>query len=204
MTMSPTTHVPHAITGGLGMLHETEKNYHELLAQLNAREHKFVAEFLACGNATLSAKRAGYSEHTAYSIGHEILRKPEISACVQAGVDAMAARCEVDADKIVKDLAAVAFSNIAHYEIDDEGYVQLAEGAPPEAIKAIQSVRCKKRVLDDGSVVIETEYKLWDKIQALTLLGKKLRLWIDRVEQESPQDDLYRELLKSLKAGDHK
>jgi hypothetical protein len=29
--------VPHAITGGSGMLHETEKNYHALLAQYSPR-----------------------------------------------------------------------------------------------------------------------------------------------------------------------
>jgi hypothetical protein len=127
-----------------------------------------------------------------------------VAAAVQAGLDAMAARCEVDADKIVRDLAAVAFSNISNYEINDEGQVQLAEGAPPEAIKAIQSVRCKKRVLDDGSTVTETELRLWDKLTALTLLGKKLRLGIDKIEVENPQDELYKHLLKQLKEGDHK
>jgi hypothetical protein len=103
-------------------------------------------------------------------------------------------------------LAAVAFSNIVHYKIDDEGYVSREEGAPPEAIKAIQSVRRKKRVLDDRSPLYETELRLWDKIQALTLLGRKLKLFVDRIETENVQDKLYRELLNQLKhgGGDHK
>jgi phage terminase small subunit len=106
----------------------------------------------------------------------------------------------------VKDLAAVASSNISHFEFDNEGYVQLAEGAPPEAIKAVQRVRRRKRTLDDGSVVIESEYRLFDKLKALELLGRKLKLFTDRVEVEGAQDQLYRELLRSLKEGqgDHK
>jgi len=181
------------------MLHETEKRYHELLAQLNTRGAKFVTKFLACGNATSSAKKAGYSEHTAYSIAHEILKKPEIAAAVQAGLDAIAHRCEIAADKIVKDLTAVAFSNVSNYEFDDDGYVQLVEGAPPESVLALQCVKRKKRTLSDGSVVIESEFRLWDKLAALQLLGRKLKLWVDRIESESPQDELYRHLLRSLK-----
>jgi phage terminase small subunit len=186
------------------MLHDTEKTYYELLAQLNTREAKFVAEFLACGNAAQAARKAGYSDssaHTSQQIGYENMLKPDVTAAIQAGLNVIAHRCEVNADKIVKDLATIAFSNIAHYRFDDEGYVSLEEGAPSEALRAIQSVKRRKRVLDDGSTVVESELRLWDKVAALTLLGKKLRLWIDRVETENAQDAVYKILLQQLKEG---
>jgi hypothetical protein len=77
--------------------------------------------------------------------------------------------------------------------------LHLSEGVPPEAILALQSVKRKKIVRGDGSVIYETEFRLWDKIQALTLLGKKLKLWVEKLEVENPQDELYRMLLKQLK-----
>jgi hypothetical protein len=49
-------------------------------------------------------------------------------------------------------------------------------------------------------VIVESELKMWDKMSALQLLGRKLRLFVDKIEVESsPQDLLYKELLKSLK-----
>jgi phage terminase small subunit len=49
---------------------------------LNARQARFVAEYLKDPNATKAAKAAGYSEKTAYSQGHDLLKKPEIAAAV--------------------------------------------------------------------------------------------------------------------------
>jgi hypothetical protein len=49
---------------------------------LNARQQRFVAEYAIDMNATQAAIRAGYSEKTAYAIGFENLRKPEIAAAV--------------------------------------------------------------------------------------------------------------------------
>ena len=55
---------------------------------------------------------------------------------------------------------------------------------------------------DGGSVTTyKTRYRLWDKLLALTLLGRKLQLFVDKIEVENVQDQLYRELLRSLKEG---
>lgn len=48
------------------------------MAKLNPRQRKFVKEYTKTSNATESAKKAGYSPKTAYSIGSELLKKPEI------------------------------------------------------------------------------------------------------------------------------
>jgi hypothetical protein len=81
--------------------------------------------------------------------------------------------------------------------------VALTEDAPAEAIRAVASIKRDKIVTrtKSGDVITtyKSEYKFWDKLMAINLLGKKLRLWIDRVETEGAQDQLYKELLKSLK-----
>lgn len=50
------------------------------MAKLTLKQQKFCEEYAASGNATQSAIAAGYSPKTAYSIGEENLRKPDIIA----------------------------------------------------------------------------------------------------------------------------
>ena len=45
---------------------------------LSLKQQKFCEYYVQSGNATEAAKKAGYSEITAYSIGTENLKKPEI------------------------------------------------------------------------------------------------------------------------------
>lgn len=51
--------------------------------KLNERQEKFCLEIFSGKSATKAAKDAGYSSKTAYSIGHENLKKPEIQARIQ-------------------------------------------------------------------------------------------------------------------------
>lgn len=45
---------------------------------LSVKQQKFCEYYVELGNATEAAKKAGYSVKTAYSIGTENLKKPEI------------------------------------------------------------------------------------------------------------------------------
>lgn len=47
---------------------------------MTPKQEKFCVEYLIDLNATQAALRAGYSNKTAYSIGNEILKKPEIKS----------------------------------------------------------------------------------------------------------------------------
>ena len=46
--------------------------------KLTPKQQRFIDEYLVDLNATQAAIRAGYSAKTAYSIGIENLKKPEI------------------------------------------------------------------------------------------------------------------------------
>ena len=48
--------------------------------KLTQKQEEFCKQFIVDLNATQAAKRAGYSQDTAYSIGWENLRKPEIAS----------------------------------------------------------------------------------------------------------------------------
>jgi phage terminase small subunit len=51
--------------------------------KLTRKQQVFIDEYLKTFNASEAARRAGYSVKTAYSIGHELLRKPEVAAAIQ-------------------------------------------------------------------------------------------------------------------------
>lgn len=50
---------------------------------LSLKQQKFCEYYVQSGNATEAAKKAGYSEKTAYSIGTENLKKPEIEKYIK-------------------------------------------------------------------------------------------------------------------------
>lgn len=74
------------------------------MGALNPRQTRFVAEYLKDLNATQAAIRAGYSERTAYSIGHENLNKPEIAAAIGAAQAKVAGKLELSAEKVLREL----------------------------------------------------------------------------------------------------
>ncbi len=57
---------------------------------LSVKRKQFIEEYLVDFNATQAAIRAGYSEKTAYSIGWENLRIPEIASEVERRISELA------------------------------------------------------------------------------------------------------------------
>jgi hypothetical protein len=75
---------------------------------LTAKQQRFVEEYLVDLNATAAAIRAGYSEKTARSIGHELLSKPEIQAAIEAALAERSKRTEITADDVLQRLWSIA------------------------------------------------------------------------------------------------
>lgn len=80
--------------------------------ELTAKQRAFVREYLVDMNATQAAIRAGYSEASAYSIGQENLKKPEVSAAIEAAMKKRAERTDITADMVLKELAKIGFADI--------------------------------------------------------------------------------------------
>ena len=68
---------------------------------LTPKQKRFVEEYCVDFNATQAAIRAGYSPSTAYSIGSENLRKPEIKAALQAAQDAAITDIRITKDYLI-------------------------------------------------------------------------------------------------------
>ena len=158
---------------------------------MTQKQKRFIEEYLIDLNATQAAIRAGYSPDTAKAIGSENLMKPDIRAQIDRAMAERSKRTGVNAERVVQELAKIAFVNAA--EVIDPKTATVKEDALPEDTAAIQSVKVKT-FGEDG---LEREIKMADKLKALELLGKHLGMFKDRIElsggldtEKSKLDDL--------------
>lgn len=76
-------------------------------SRLTEKQKRFAEEYLIDLNATQAAIRAGYSPKTAYSIGEENLRKPEIKAYIDARLAEIRSERTADAQEVLEYLTTV-------------------------------------------------------------------------------------------------
>ena len=76
--------------------------------KLTDKQSAFVREYLIDKNGTQAAIRAGYSKKTAGQIAEENLKKPEIKAAVQKGMEKHAERCAVTIESLTDELNEAA------------------------------------------------------------------------------------------------
>ena len=158
------------------------------MAKLTDKQKRFIDEYLIDMNATQAAIRAGYSERTAYRIGSELLQKTSVQEKLQERMHDREVRTEITQDKVLKELAAIAFSNgsdfakvITKTGINKRGEeveyqdveLELTDKIPPEKKKAIAGIKMGKNGI---------EVSTCDKVKALELLGRHLGMFNDKLE----------------------
>lgn len=79
------------------------------MAKLTKKQQLFIDEYLIDLNATQAAIRAGYSPESAYSIGEENLKKPEIKSEIDKALAVRSRRTGVNQDRVVQELGGIAF-----------------------------------------------------------------------------------------------
>lgn len=82
---------------------------------LNVRQKAFCEYYVECGNATEAAKKAGYSEKTAYSIGNENLKKPEVKKYIDKLLEEQKSSRVADAIEVQE-----FFTRVMRGELDEE------------------------------------------------------------------------------------
>lgn len=158
------------------------------LSGLTDMEKAFVIEYPVDFSPTRAALRAGYGKGTnaraASARASELLATPKIAEAILAQLQHMAERANVTRNRVLEEIAAIAFSRIDHYEIDDYGNVSLAKGAPDAAIRAIsrikKKVRHEKDHNDNDVVIYETDIYLWNKNDALNAAMRHLGMFLDK------------------------
>lgn len=137
------------------------------MAKFTDKQRRFVQEYLKDLNATQAAKRAGYSGKTAYSIGQRLLKNVEIKQAIEKGLDRQQRQAEITQDRVLQELAAIAFASGADYAqvVSGTAVANDTESLTDMQKAAIVSIKAT----GDG-----VEVKLAGKLKALELLGKHL------------------------------
>lgn len=151
---------------------------------LKPKQAAFLVEYRKDRNATQAAIRAGYSAHSARQTGSRLLALEAVQSALQAKRSEALASLEVTEDRLLQELAAIAFSNIRTYcRWTDDGQLEVlaSEDIPPELAAAIESVeeQTLTSTNKDGSRTYERvkrKVKLYSKMDALKLLAEYMGL----------------------------
>lgn len=126
---------------------------------LTPKKKRFCDEYLIDTNATNAAKRAGYSEKTAYSQGQRLLKDVDVAAYIKERTDEISSKTIADATEVMQYLTSVLRGEEKEETIVVEG---IGDGCS-------EARRMKKDVSPK------------DKLKAAELLAKRYGLLTDKV-----------------------
>lgn len=130
------------------------------MGKLTEKQKRFACEYLIDQNATQSAIRAGYSKKTAYSIGQENLKKPEIKNYIDEQLKKIESKKIAKVEEILEHLTSVMRGEETEETIVIEG-----QG---DGISKARKIR--------------KELSAKDRLKAAELLGKRYSLFTDKVD----------------------
>lgn len=147
-----------------------------LSIKLTLKQKKFADEYIISGNATDAAKKAGYSEKTAFTIATENLKKPYIKQYIDQRIK------ELDDKKIAKQEEVLQY------------LTSVLRGESKSAIVVVEG-------LGDGVSEARTVKKTPDekeRLKAAELLGKRYRIFSEKSEVEEEQLDKLDKILGAI------
>ncbi len=149
------------------------------MAKLTPKQKLFCDEYLIDLNATRAYKKAYINiknDDTAAVNGNRLLRNAKVKEYLDKRMKDREKRTEITQDMVLKELAAIAFSNGADFaKVTDDNMVRIipTDELSEDKKKAISAIKETK-----FGINIET----CDKVKALELIGKHLGMFKDKVE----------------------
>ena len=120
------------------------------------KQKRFCDEYLIDCNATQAAIRAGYSPKTAYSIGEENLKKPELKTYIDERLEQLHSEKIADAQEVLEYLTSVMRGEHTEQVLRLDG----------DGVQVVDSVQTPTR----------------DKLKAAELIGKRYGRFKDAVD----------------------
>lgn len=135
------------------------------------KQQTFINEYLKCFNATKAALAAGYSDKTAYSIGHENLKKPEIAS----EIERIYRENTMSAGEVLYHLSQIARGDFADIT-NTAGAPDILKASDLGKSNLIRKIKSKTIIQSDkdgeGTETHEEEVEIYDRLKALELLAK--------------------------------
>lgn len=166
-------------------MREGDTVMYEKKRQINDKQQRFVDEYLVDLDATKAAIRAGYSAKTASQEGYKLVHKGLVAAAIARAMAERSRRTGIIADRVLRELALVAFCNPA--DVIDFDKVTVRPDATEDDRRCIARIKLKTMISANGDM-IEREIKMCDKLKALDMLAKHLGMY-DGVSTGEDGDD---------------
>ena len=152
---------------------------------MTEKQKIFADEYLIDLNAT-RAYRVAYpsvkKDETAAQAGSRMLRNVKVAAYIQERMEERQKRTEITQDRVLEELAAIAFARATDYaEVKGECVrIKDTDTLDEQQIRAIAGIK-------EGKYGIEL--KLNDKEKALELLGRHLGMFKDKLEVSGLEEE---------------
>lgn len=151
------------------------------------RYERFAREYVIDLNGKRAAIAAGYSASRAEVTASELVRNRKVCQRIDQLMTERASKLEVKSEKVVEELARLAFSNMQDYTRTDEYGKPVLDlsNLTRDQFAAVQEIREDTTGgSGDGErkVVIRTTLKLSDKTKNLELLGRHLGMFQDNLK----------------------
>ena len=164
--------------------------------EVTEKQKVFADEYLIDLNAARAYKvayPAVKKDEVAAVNGNRMLRNAKVAEYITERMQDRQKRTEITQDKVLQELAAVAFSNATDYvEVRDNAVIVKDTASLSDTqIKALAGIKESR-----GGI----EVKLNDKLKALELLGRHLGMFKDKVEvsgideEKKKLDDILRQM----------
>lgn len=153
-----------------------------MASPLTDKQARFIEEYLVDLNATQAAIRAGYAPKDADVQGPRLLGNVGVATAIAVAKAERSRRIGLTADRVIEELAVVAFARMGEYVTWGPNGVTLVDSDTVDT-RAVAEVR--ETVTQHGG---STGIKLHDKIAALTKLGQHLGILTEKHEVKGQVD----------------
>jgi phage terminase small subunit len=151
--------------------------------KLTPMQRKFVDAYVgeSRANAARAARMAGYSEKTARQQGQRLLTNVDI----QEAISERASEYAMSPEQVLAELRDIALNaNISTFLHDDEGALSFQLRTPSGEYKP--EVRLLKKVSVKGGLNPSISIEVYDRVAALTQIGKFHGMWIEKTALTDP------------------
>ena len=150
--------------------------------KLTPKQAAFVEEYAIDMNATQAAIRAGYSVKTAKEQATRLLSNVHVAAAIAKGRAARSERTGITADRVLQELARIAFFDIRK-ALNPDGTMKPLSELDDDTAAAIAGIDLSDIRDEDGkSIGTLKKIKIADKLVALDKLARNFGLLQDKLK----------------------